>query len=112
VNAAPLTASITGSQNYGGGSKVFNASYATFVNGDTSAIVTGTLTCSTNAVNGSAVGAGYTTSGCSGVTAPNYTITFSYGAFTVNAAPLTATITGSQTFGGANKVFNASYSPF
>ncbi len=108
---APLTATITGSQTYGGTALLYTPSDTGLVNNETPSVVSGTLTCSTNATATSPVGS-YTISNCSGLTASNYTISYSYGALTVNPAPLTATISGSQTYGGTNRVFSAGYSGF
>ncbi len=109
VNPAPLTATVIGSQTYGGTNISFSVSnYAGFVSPDTASVVSGTLTCSSNATNTSPVGSGYTVSACSGLTASNYTISYAYGAFTVNPAPLTATVIGSQTYGGTNIAFSVS----
>ncbi|MGD1094295.1 MAG: MBG domain-containing protein [Bryobacteraceae bacterium] len=109
ITPAPLTARITGSQTYGGTALAYVPSYTGLVGGDTSSVVTGTLTCSTNATSASPLGNSYTISNCSGLTASNYTISYSYGTFTVNPAPLTANITGSQTYGGTNPSFTPAY---
>src|SRR5207249_1042829 len=81
VDTAPLTATVSGSQVYGG-SPSFTAVYSGFVNGQNSSVVTGSLSCSTNANASSAVGGGYTIINCSGLSAANYTIGYSYGTLT------------------------------
>ncbi len=111
ITPAPLTATITGSQTYGGTHIVYAAAYSGLVPTDSPSVVMGTLTgCTTNAVAGSPVGNTYTITGCSGLSAANYTISYSYGAFTVNPAPLVASITGSQTYGGTGALFTPGYS--
>ena len=110
VDTAPLTATVSGSQVYGG-SPSFTAVYSGFVNGQNSSVVTGSLSCSTNANASSAVGGGYTISNCSGLSAANYTIGYSYGTLTVNPAGLTATVSGSQVYGGSPS-YTAVYSGF
>jgi hypothetical protein len=90
---APLTANITGSQTYGGANQVFTASTygpPTFVNGDNQSVVSGTPSCTASAsLNvGSYPNA---ISGCTGLTASNYTISYAYGIFTVNPAPQSIT---------------------
>ena len=78
VTPAPLTASVTGSESGGPPPTTFtvaSVSYSGFVNGDTSSVVTGTLTCSVSAT-ADAVG-NYPIS-CSGLTASNYSISYSY----------------------------------
>src|SRR5207249_7029048 len=57
------------------------------------------------------VGGGYTISNCSGLSAANYTIGYSYGTLTVNPAGLTATVSGSQVYGGSPS-YTAVYSGF
>jgi hypothetical protein len=111
VNKAPLTATVTGTQVYGG-SPSYNATYATFVNGDTSSVVTGTLSCSTTATASSSVASTYTISACSGLSAANYSITYSYSTYSVTKAPLTATVTGFQSVGSSTPQYNATYATF
>jgi len=67
IIAAPLTVTVTGSQTFGGTNIVYLPSYSGFAVGDTSSIVTGTLSCSTNATAASPPGSGYTVSSCSGL---------------------------------------------
>jgi Bacterial Ig-like domain (group 3)/MBG domain (YGX type)/Abnormal spindle-like microcephaly-assoc'd, ASPM-SPD-2-Hydin len=101
VTPAPLTITVTGTQVYGGTAKSFApASYATFVNNEGPAVLSGTLACTTNALNISPVGS-YTVTGCSGLTDANYNISYVSGGFTVTPAPLIVTASsGSMTYGG------------
>lgn len=107
VNPAPLFATITGSQVYGGTNVVFVASYSGFVNNDSSSAVSGALSCSPPAVS-SPVGTTYMATNCSGLSAKNYTINYAYGNFVVTPATLTLTITGSQTYGSATPSYTIS----
>jgi hypothetical protein len=119
VNRAPLTARITGSQTYGGTGIAYTVeSFAGFVNGDTqtSGAVSGAPSCSTSvAANAPAGGYPLTISDCSGLTAANYTISYSYGPFTVLPAPLVITATpgsATMTYGSAPPTISASYNGF
>jgi len=111
VGAAPLTATVVGSQTYGGPPSFTVSSYSVLLNGDLPSVVSGTLSCSTDATAQSAVGH-YSVTGCSGLTAANYLISYADGGFTVNAAPLTATVTGAQLYGAAPSYMAASYQGF
>ena len=96
VSPATLTATVGGTQPFGG-TPTFTATYTGFVNGQTSSLVTGTLTCSTDATPSSPTGTGYSISACSGVSAPNYTVSYVYGTLTVQQSP-TITSAASTTF--------------
>jgi len=111
INPAALTITATSaSRLYGAANPSFGATYAGFVNGDTSSIVTG-LSVSTTAGTGSGVGA-YPIAP-SGAAAPNYTIGYVPGALTVNPAPLTITAnSASRLYGTANPTFSANYAGF
>jgi hypothetical protein len=78
------------------------ASYSGFVNGDTSAVVSGTLTCTSNATASSPAGT-YTLT-CSGLTAANYTIKYNTAVLTIvpvsTAIPIASLSTGCISFGG------------
>ncbi len=99
VSPAPLTATVSGTQVVGG-SPTYTASYSGFVNGDAASVVTGTLSCTTNATSSSPVGT-YSISNCSGLSSPNYAITYAYGnlavqrAATITSAPATTFTVGS-----------------
>jgi hypothetical protein len=99
VSPAPLTATVSGTQVVGG-TPAYTASYSAFVNGDTPSVVTGTLSCTTSATPSSPVG-DYTISNCSGLSSPNYAITYAYGnlavqrAATITSAPATTFTVGS-----------------
>src|SRR5439155_1192758 len=112
VTPAPVTVAVTGTQVYGGTGKSFTPNYSgsVFVSPDTSSVVTGALLCSTSATPSSPVGTSYTVSACSGLSATNYAISYSYGAFSVTAAPVTVAVSGTQVYGGAGKSFTDRYS--
>jgi len=74
---------------YGTANSVFSASYAGFVNGDTTSVLGGTLSCSTTATPASPVGTYPIT--CSGQSGANYSIAYLPGQLTVNKATLTIT---------------------
>jgi len=87
VTQAPLTISADDkSKVYGAANPALTASYSGFVNGDSSAVVSG-LTLSTPATAASGVG-GYAIAPAD-ATAANYDITFVSGTLTVTQAPLT-----------------------
>jgi hypothetical protein len=88
VLPAPLTATVSGTQVVGG-TPTYTATYGGFLNGDTASVVTGTLSCTTSATPTSPMG-DYSISNCSGLSSPNYAITYAYGNLAVQRA---ATIT-------------------
>ena len=103
VDPAPLTARVAGSQTYGGSSPAFTVTgYSGLVNGDAPSVVTGTLTgCTTSVGPGAGVGSySGTISGCSGLSSPNYTLSYADAGLTVTPAPLTADVVGAQPYGG------------
>jgi RHS repeat-associated protein len=88
VNPAPLTIKANNlNKTYGAANPALTATYTGFVNGDTSAVVSG-LSLSTTATASS--GAGTYTITASGATATNYSITQQSGTLTINKATLAA----------------------
>ena len=88
-----------------------NVIYTGFVNGDTASSLSGTLTCTTTATQASPVGTYPIT--CSGLSSPNYKITFLPGTLTITSAPLTVTATGtSRQYGQSNPTFSVAYNGF
>jgi hypothetical protein len=67
---------------YGSANPSFTASFAGFVNGDTPASLGGSLACATTAAQSSAVGTYPIT--CSGLSSPNYAITYVAGQLTIS----------------------------
>jgi sugar lactone lactonase YvrE len=89
----PASVTITASSptvTYGAAVPTITASFGTFVNGDTSAVLTRQPTCTTAYTTTSAVGSSPATS-CSGAAAANYTFTYVNGSFTINPASVTIT---------------------
>lgn len=115
VTPAPLVATITAARAYGAAPTYTASSYAGFVDGDGPSSVTGTLTgCATSAPATAATGV-YpgTISGCSGLGSANYAISYADGGLTVNPSTLSATVTGSRSYGTAHTTFSvAGYSGF
>src|SRR6185436_509524 len=90
VNAATLTVTaVNATRAYGAANPAFTVTYGGFVNGDTAASLGGTLTVTSSATAGSAVGTYAITP--AGLTSTNYTISYVAGTLTVNAATLTVT---------------------
>jgi hypothetical protein len=116
IYKAPLTATVTGTQVYGASPTFTVAGYATFVGTDNATAVNASgLTCSTSALSGSPVGSSYTISSCSGLSATNYNLSYSYGAFSVTPASVTAFLYGAVNYDGEENTFaldHVTYSPF
>jgi FtsP/CotA-like multicopper oxidase with cupredoxin domain len=84
ITAVPLTITANNATRaVGAPNPLFTAAYAGFVNGDTAASLTGTLSCTTTAIATSPAGNYPIT--CSGQTSVNYTITYVPGTLTVTA---------------------------
>src|SRR5207249_1520167 len=109
-------ASLTGTadnqtKTYGAIVPTLTVSYAGFVNGDTSASLSGTLSVTTTATAGSAVGSYPITA--SGQTSGNYTISYVAGTLTVTKASLTVTADDkTKTYGAGNPALTVSYAGF
>ena len=115
VDPAPLTAKVAGSQTYGGSPAFTVSGYTGLVNGDTAAVVTGSLTgCVTSLGSGAAPGTYLgTISGCSGLSSPDYTISYADAGVTVSRAALTVTASGGpMTYGSTPPAITASYTGF
>ena len=112
ITAVPLTITANNaSRAYGAANPVFTASYAGFVNGDTAASLTGTLSCITTAIVSSPGGTYPIT--CSGQTSTNYTITYVPGTLTVTRVPLTLTANpASMVYGTALPPFSVTGTGF
>ncbi|WP_176441791.1 MBG domain-containing protein [Granulicella rosea] len=106
VTAAPLTvAAVSASRTYGAANPTFTDTTTGLVNGDTV-----TITNSTTATATSAVGSYSIVPAVSGTALSNYTLVTTNGTLTVNAAPLTVTVTpatASRGYGVANPTFTA-----
>jgi hypothetical protein len=113
LSVTPAAMTITADSKtsvYGSANPALTASYAGFVNGDTSAVVSG-LTLTTTATAASGVGTYPITA--SGGSASNYSISYIAGSLSVTAAPLTITADDKSTaYGSANPALTASYAGF
>jgi hypothetical protein len=99
------------SRAYGATNPVFSASYSGFVNGETNDILSGVLVFTCSAETNSPVGT-YPIEP-SGLTAANYSITFSNGTLTVKPYALTVTADDqTKTYGQADPGFTVNYSGF
>jgi 6-phosphogluconolactonase (cycloisomerase 2 family) len=115
VTPAPLQASVGGSQTYGGLPSFEVTGFSGFVNGDSAAIVAGSLYgCTTRVSVAAGVGSyAATIGGCAGLSAPNYAITYSDAGFNVTAAPLTITASSpTMPHGGPVPTITPGYSGF
>jgi hypothetical protein len=112
VNPAPLTVTANSvSRQYGASDPAFTVSYSGFVNGDGPGALSGTLTCTAGDTASSPVGT-YTIN-CSGLSSPNYSITFLPGPLSITPAPLTITANNaSKVYGAANPAFSATDAGF
>jgi hypothetical protein len=112
VLKAPLSiAADNKSKVYGAALPGFSASYASFVNGDTTNQLTTQATFSTSATSASDVGE-YAIN-VSGATSPDYTITFMSGTLTNTPAALTiAAVSTNKIYGDAVPGLSATYTGF
>jgi hypothetical protein len=102
VTTAPLTIqAVDAVKVFGATLPVFAAAGTGFVNGDTLASLAGTLQFATAATAASAVGT-YPVAP-SGLSSPNYTITFAPGTLTIQPAATTTTVTTSSSPSGLNE---------
>ncbi len=112
ISKAMLIVTTNNSRTYGA-SNAFYAVYTGFINGDTSAVLTGTPSLTTTATIASGVGVYPTTVAAGTLAATNYQFTFVNGTLTVSPASLTVTANNtSRAYGVANPVFIAAYAGF
>jgi MBG domain (YGX type)/Putative Ig domain len=134
VGPAPLTANVGVAEIYGGSPSFVVTSYSGLLNGDTGAALSGTLTGCVYAGSGGVIASGLPEpaggiggsssapapgtypgfiDGCSGLSSPNYTITYSGGNLVVTPAPLTITASSaSMAYGSTPPIITPSYSGF
>ena len=114
VTAALLT--VTASTNtmpYGGPVPPITASFAGFVNGETSAVLTTPPTCSTTATITTGAGPHANANTCTGAVAANYSISYVAGTMNVTAVPLSITASnGAMTYGGPVPIITPIYAGF
>lgn len=109
VSPTTLTVSVNSTNRlYGAANPVFTASYAGFVNGETSSVLSGSPLLSTSASATSPVG-NYPLTGAPGsLSATNYSFSFPSGTLTVGAAPLAITASSTNKIYGQNLTFSGS----
>ena len=114
VTPAPLTVTANNqTMLYGAALPTLSASYAGFVNGDSSASLTTAPTLTTTATAASHVAGNPYTISATGAVDADYSISYVAGALTVTPAPLTVTANiQSKLYGAALPNFSASYSGF
>ena len=87
ITRAPLTiTAISTSRAFGQQNPLLTASFSAFANGDNLASLSGTLACSTSATSTSSVAGSPYPINCSGVSSPNYSITFVPGTLSITKA--------------------------
>ncbi|WP_186457680.1 beta strand repeat-containing protein, partial [Nitrospirillum amazonense] len=107
VNKAALTVTANNATVTYGQTPTLGASYSGFVNGDTAAVLGGSL-----AIGGAGTNAGSYTLTPSSLTAANYDISYVAGTLTVNKAALTVTANNATVTYGQTPTLGASYSGF
>ncbi|MEA1648103.1 MBG domain-containing protein [Nitrospirillum sp. BR 11164] len=107
VNKAALTVTANNATVTYGQTPSLGASYSGFVNGDTTAVLGGSL-----AIGGAGTNAGSYTLTPGGLTAANYDISYVAGTLTVNRAPLTVTANDVTIAFGGTPAYSARYSGF
>jgi hypothetical protein len=117
IDPHPLTVPIGAVQTYGTATTIFIWDKDQLVGlqfGDTQSVINGSLTCTTaTPVTATSPPGTYSITGCSGISAVNYTIVFVLGSVTVNPAPLTITASSSTfTYGSSVPAVNPIYSGF
>ncbi len=115
VTPASLTITANGvSRVYGASDPALGATYAGFVNGETSSVLGGTLSVvDSKAATTTGVGSYANVITASGQTSTNYTITYSAGNLTVTPASLTITSNGvSRVYGASDPTLGVGYSGF
>ena len=102
VNPAPLTVTASSSSmTYGSTPPAVTALYTGFKNGQGASVLSALPSCSTTATSASTPSPPAYPASCSGASAANYAVTYAGGATTVMPAPISVTVSGSQTWGGS-----------
>jgi hypothetical protein len=112
VSQAPLTvAASNASRSYGTANPELHYSFTGFVNGDTSASLSGSASLTTTATSQSPTGTYPIAFSTSALVDPNYSFTYVNGALTVLQAPLSVVVNSvSKTYGAANPTFGGTLS--
>jgi hypothetical protein len=93
VTPAPLQVAVAGTQTYGGAPSFSRTGLTGLVNSESTSVVTGTLACTTTATAVSAAGT-YPITGCSGLSATNYSLSYQLGTVTVGKRAVVLGYTG------------------
>src|SRR5208282_3522524 len=114
VGKATLTVTANNAAStYGQTPTGFTASYSGFVNGDTTAVLSGSPSLTTTATAASPAGSYPITVALGTLSATNYSFSFASGTLTVGKATLTVTVNNAaSTYGQTPTGFTASYSGF
>jgi hypothetical protein len=114
IGQATLTVTANNTNRiYGAANPTFSASYAGFVNGETTGVLSGSPSLTTSTTTNSGVG-GYSITATNGtLSAANYVFNFVNGTLTVGQATLTVTANSTnRLYNTANPTFTASYAGF
>ena len=114
INPAALTVTANNTNKiYGATNPTFTASYAGFMNGDTTGVLSGSPSLTTTATTNSGAGT-YLIAATNGtLSAANYSFNFVNGILTIGQATLTVTANNTnKIYGATNPAFTASYSGF
>jgi probable HAF family extracellular repeat protein len=94
---------------YGQADPPFTASFNGFVNGDTAAVLSGTLVCTSGTTASSPVSGSPYAINCAGLSSLNYAITYAPGQLTIMLFPLTVTANNAtRPYGAPNPAFSGS----
>ena len=114
MTKAPLTVTASSaSMTYGGTPPAVTPAYSGFVNGDNPSSLTTQATCSTTATSSSPASPPTYPTTCTGASGPNYAVSYSAGAITINRAALTVTASNaSSTYGSTPPAIIPGYAGF
>ncbi len=114
ITPAPLTITANNATRpYGQANPVFTATYSGFVNGETPSVLSGTLSCTSNATPSSPVSISSYAINCSGQSSTNYAITYAAGNLMITALSASVTPTpASKTYGSADPTFTGALAGF
>ena len=116
-NATLVVTAVSQTRNYGQANAPFTVSYNGLVNGQDASVVSGTPTFACLDGSGQAVGPATPVGAYAitpgGLSAANYTLSYSNGSLTIDPTALTVTANAlSRTYGATNPVLTASYTGF
>lgn len=112
ISPAPLRLATSGTQTYGGTARYALGTATGLVNGEDTTTIAGSLSCVSEVTTSTPAGT-YEITSCSGLSAPNYTVSFVPGDIVVAPARLTLTASATTSvYGGAKPTVTASYTGF